>query len=201
MIAALELAILQQLQGAADAGVLGYRWFNLDTFPDQFEQYLQKVGNLRTPSAWAVFLGMDKGEDQGDDTGWTARCRFALVVAAQNMRNEDKSRHGNGAEPGSYQLTEDAIRILSGNDLGLHLVETITVVGARLVSRTSEMARQGLSLMAIELECRAPFGVFDQDFGEFRSLHVDWDIPPHGNVEPPLPAADPDAEDLIEVPQ
>jgi hypothetical protein len=32
-------------------------------------------------------------------------------------------------------------------------------------------------------------------------MHVDWDIPPHGNVVPPLPAAEADARDDIEVPQ
>ena len=31
----------------------------------------------------------------------------------------------------------------------------------------------------------------------FETLHTDWDIPPHGNVTAPLPAAETDAEDLI----
>lgn len=201
MIAAIENAILQQLRDAGDDGVLGYKFVVLDSFPDEFEQYLKSVGNLRTPAAWAVFLGMDQGDDSDDETGWMARCRFALVVAAQNLRNEETTRHGDGAKAGSYQLAVDAIRVLSGSDLGLPLVEPVAIGGARLVSRSDQMARQGLSLMAIELDCRAAFGVFDEDLGEFRTLHVDWDAPPFGNVTPPLPAAAPDASDLIEVPQ
>ena len=46
-----------------------------------------------------------------------------------------------------------------------------------------------------------PFGSFDQDHGPFDTLHVDWDVPPFGIGAPPLPADNPDAEDLIEVPQ
>jgi phage gp37-like protein len=201
MIAAIELALLEQLRAAGEAGTLGYEYVVLDTFPDEFEEYLRSIGNLRTPAAWAVFLGMDQGEDGVDETGWTARCRFALVVAASNLRNEQQTRHGDGALPGSYQLAEDAIRLLSRSDIGLPLVSPIMVRGARLVSRSEQMVRQKLSLIAIELDCRAPFGAFLPEAGEFQTLHVDWDVPPHGNVAPPLPAEVHDAEDLIGVPQ
>jgi phage gp37-like protein len=201
MIAAIELAILETLRAAGEDGVLGYRFAVLDSFPDEFEEYLKATHNLRTPAAWIVFLGMDRGEESEDGSGWNARCRFALVVGAQNLRNERQTRHGDGAEPGSYQLMADAIRLLSRSMLGLDLVEPVTVPGARLVSRSDQMKRQNLSLIAIELECRAAFGLFDEDTGAFEALHVDWDVPAFGNVAPPLPADAPDAEDLMELPQ
>jgi hypothetical protein len=61
------------------------------------------------------------------------------------------------------------------------------------------MKRQNLSMMAIELELVLPLSVFADDPVDLETLHVDWDIPAFGNVEPPLPAADPDAADRIEL--
>ena len=38
--------------------------------------------------------------------------------------------------------------------------------------------------------------------GRFRTLHANWDIPPHGNVQPPLPAdASADATDHVVIPE
>jgi len=54
-------------------------------------------------------------------------------------------------------------------------------------------------MVAIELELAVPLNVLIEEPVEFERLGVDWDIPPFGNVAPPLPAADPDAADLIEV--
>lgn len=203
MIGAVENAIVGQLRAAGEAGVLGYEYRTLETFPDEFDAYLSENGKLRVPAAWAVFLGLVDGRDEGDLSGWSGRARFALVVAAQNMRNEQDTRHGDGAQPGSYQLTVDAIRVLSRNWLepDVELEEPVTVRGARLVAISPEMKRQGLSLVAIDLECRLPFGEFAEEQGAFETLHVDWDVPALGNVAAPLPAANPDAEDLIEVPQ
>lgn len=201
MIAAIELAILAALNEAGENGVLGYNYVVRDTFPDEFEEYLAEARNLRTPAAWVAWLGADQFEDSDDDTGPTARLRFALVVGEQNLRNEQDTRHGDGAKPGSYQLAIDAIRLLSGSDIGLNLTSSIEVGGMRLVNRTAAMKRQKLSLIAIELSCRAPFGGFvPGNLGTFGTLHVDWDVPPHGNVAPPLPAAEADASDLIELP-
>lgn len=201
MIAATELAILAALKAAADADVLGYDWRVLETFPDEFEEYLRET-NIRTPGAWVVFLGMVDGQDNGDDAGWHGRARFALVVAGQNLRNEQQSRHGDDGNPGSYQLVIDAVRVLSRNPLApLDLVEPVTVRGARPVARSEQMRKQNLSLFALDLECRLPLGDFAADEEGFASLHIDWDVPVLGNVQPPLPAENPDAEDLVELPQ
>jgi phage gp37-like protein len=209
MIGTTELAIVDVLRqaGGSSGGALGYDYRSFDTFPDEFDEYLRDNSHLKLPACWAVFLGLVDGEDFGSDLGWQGRARFALVVAAKNLRNEEDTRHGDGATPGSYQLAIDAIRLLSRNDLSgydagqLELVEPITVRSARLVGRTPTIKQLGLSLIAIELECVLPTGAFTGDADDFLSLHVDWDVPPIGNVAAPLPAANPDAEDLIEVPQ
>ena len=85
--------------------------------------------------------------------------------------------------------------------LWLDLVKALAVRSARLVARTEDMKRQGLSLVAIELECTIPFGSFAEEHGPFDTLHVDWDVPPFAGHASPLPADNPDAEDLMELPQ
>lgn len=201
MIAATEKALVDVLFDAGEAGVLGYRYRTPDTFPDQFEEYLRANGKLRVPACWATFLGLVEGVDEGDDLGFQARARFALVVAAMNLRNEEDSRHGDGAEPGSYQLMVDAIRLLSRSMLtpALDLMEPVRIRSARPVARTEQMKRQNLSMIAIELELVLPLGTFTDAPVDLRTLHVDWDIPAFGNVAPPLPADNPDAADTMQL--
>ncbi len=205
MIAATEKELVDALVAAGDAGVLGYRYATTDTFPDQFEEYLAANRNLRTPAAWATFLGLVEGEDDGDDLGFRARARFAIVFAAGNKRNEQDARHGDGAQPGSYQLLVDGIRVLSRSMLAdeLGLLEPVRIRSARPIARTEAMKKQGLSMQALELELVIPIGVFAEEPFALETLHVDWDIPAFGNVHDPasgpLPAANPDAEDLIEL--
>lgn len=208
MIAAIENAMLAALQAQAGSGTLGYVWRELESYPDDFDEYLKLKGQLRTPAAWAVFLSLDQCRDEGDAAeGVIGTARFALVVAAKNLRNETATRHGGidqASEPGSYQLAEDAMRILSRSDLGLKLLRPLTIGGARLVARTPEIRTQGLSLMAIELSCDVALGALPTPEGalaDFAQLHVDWDVPAIGNVTAPLPAAEADAEDLVEIPQ
>lgn len=206
MIEAVENAIIAALEAAAAAGTLGYVWRTLDTYPDDFDAYLKEKGQLRMPAAWAVFLGLSDGDNSDDDDGWTGEARFALVVAAQNRRGETATRHGGPdpvTEPGVYRLTEDAIRVLDGSNLGGVLFKAIMVTGSRLVARSAEMRTQGMALMAIELKCRVALGQFANQGnpGDFATFHADWKQPPVPEVTGPLPIADPEAEDLVELPQ
>ena len=201
MIAATELALVRVLLDAGEEGVLGYQYQTHGTFPDQFEEYLRANQKLRMPGVWATFLGIVEGVDDGDANGFNARARFALVLAAMNLRNEQDARHGDGAVPGSYQLMVDAIRLLSRSmlDPALDLMEPVRIRSARPIARTEQMKRQNLSMMAIELELVLPLSVFADAPVDLDTLHVDWDIPAFGNVEPPLPAANPDAADTMEL--
>lgn len=211
MIGAVENGLIGALRDAGEAGTLGYRYRTLDSYPDEFDAYLKEKGQLRTPAAWAVFLGWSEGADQGDDIGAQFVAQFALVVAAKNLRNETATRHGGvdpTSEPGSYQLAEDAVRVLSQSDLGLPLVAPIEFTGGRLVARSAEVRTQGLSLFALTLRCTVPLGQFEGagNPADFTAFHADWDVPAFGDVTlnaeaPFLPAADPDAEDLLELPQ
>ncbi len=211
MIGAIENAIIDQLRARSDDGTFGYLYRTLESYPDDFDAYFAaKKGLMRAPAAWCVFLALDDCFDPGDGTGAQGTGRFALIVAAQNLRNETATRQGGPdgqAEPGSYQLAVDAARVLTGNSLydaeGISpLTRSISISGLRLVQRTKMMAENNLSLMAIELRCSFSLGKFQAGAeGQFEQLHVDWDVPPIGNVEAPLPAAEADASDDVQVPQ
>lgn len=57
-----------------------------------------------------------------------------------------------------------------------------------------------LDWTTVHIETDAPSPT--ADVGWFRTLHANWDIPPHGNVQPPLPAdAAADATDHVVIPE
>ena len=55
MIAAIETAILARLKAASDAEVLGYRLKTLETYPDEWDQYLKDKGPINAPAEWVTF--------------------------------------------------------------------------------------------------------------------------------------------------
>lgn len=211
MIGAIENGLIGVLRDAGEAGTLGYRYRTLDSYPSNWDAYLKEKGQIRTPAAWAVFIGFSDGVDRGEDTGAEFEARFAVVVAAQNLRNETASRHGGPnpvAEPGSYQLAEDAVRLLSRSDLGLQLVRPIEVLRVEPMQRDAETRTARFSMIALECKCAIALGPFEGagNPADFTAFHADWDVPAFGDVTlnaeaPFLPAADPDAEDLLELPQ
>lgn len=188
MIAAIENAVLELLRDAGEDGRLGYEFRTLETYPEEWDQYFkEKKGQLRTPGAWAVFLGIVSME-LSDDRVTYGLARFALVLAAQNLGNETGTRHGGGGDPGSYQLGLDAIGLLAGNDLGLD-IGRINPRRLALVGRTAEMRTNKLSLIAFEWETRIPIAqlIADGELADFETFHANWDVPPFGGIGPDLP--------------
>lgn len=199
MIAAIENAVIDVLRDAGTDGRLGYVYRTLETYPDEWDEYLKDLkGPLRTPGAWAVFLGIVSME-LSDDGVTYGLARFALVMAAQNLRNETGTRHGGGGEPGSYQLGIDAVGLLAGNSLGLD-IGRINPRRLALVGRTPEMRTNKLSLIAFEWETRIPITqlIADGELASFETFHANWDVPPFGGIGPDLPDDEPaDATDTV----
>ena len=198
MIAQIENAVLELLKSAGDNDVLGYKYRTLESYPEEFDTYLKEKHMLRAPAAWCVFLGF-VSMTVGDDGESYGLARFALVLAAENLRNETATRHGDDTVPGSYQLGLDAVGLLAGTDLGLD-IGRITPRRMALVARTPEMRKQHLSLIAFEFETSVPIGQIptDGEPGSFETFHADWDVPAFGNVGPALPDEDnADASDQV----
>ena len=190
MIAAIEIAILARLRAASDADALGYRFRTLESYPADWDEYLKDKGEWRAPAAWVTFAGWSAGTT-GDSGTARLEASFGLVLAAENLRNETATRHGGqgAAEPGSYQLLEDAVGLLAGHDLGLD-IEALGVGPARSVRPFAALKERKLSMYAVQLT--TAFAVeplaFDGALASFDVFDASWDVPAFGGVD-----ADPDA--------
>lgn len=191
MIGAIENAMIARLKAASDAGALGYRYLTLETYPEDWDEYLKDVAVLRAPAAWVVFAGLRLLDDSV-----TSQLTFGLVVMAENARNESATRHGGSGpggpiagEPGSYQLAEDAIMLLGGSDLGI-AIGPLNFRSLRIVSRFPALQQRKVSMLAAEFttDCIMAPELVDGEWPPFELFHANWDIPPFGNVD-----ADPDA--------
>lgn len=206
MIAAIENAMLARLKAASDADLLGYRYRDLDSYPEDFDEYLKEKLEWRAPAAWVVFAGAEVPPGSvSAEIRYPAS--FFLVVAAENSRNETARRHGgqSDAEPGSYQLALDAISLLAYSDLGLEDISPLVPGAIRTIARPNALAARNCSLMAVAFTTDFPVPLVTDIEGDepvpFTGFHVNWDVQPF-NVAPPLPAdADADATDHVELPQ
>lgn len=192
MIAQVENAILARLKAAGDAGVLGYKWGTLDSYPEDWDLYLKEKFQ-RAPAAWVVFGGWREPEERRDGIV-EAPSSFMVVVAAESLRNNETfQRHGAPNEPGSYQLLIDIAKLLRGQTLGLgDDIDPLEIGAVRSVRPTQMIMERKLSVFALEVRTTLYIDAggteANDDIGDFATFHANWDIQPFGNVQPPLPA-------------
>lgn len=219
MIGQIENAILARLRAASDSNQLGYSFRTLETFPTEWDDLLKEKGEWTSPAAWAGYAGSGVPA-RGDGFQVRYPANFFVVVAAESARNETARRHGgkNAAgqpipsEPGSYQLIVDAIGVLAYSSLGLDI--DILLPGAiREVRRTALMKQRNVSLYAVEFSTAFTVQLVLDAAADapvpFTDFHVNWDIPPFGNVDGDpdtagvqIPADETaDATDHVELPQ
>ncbi len=183
MIGAAENAILARLDAAGAAGVLGYRYASLETYPENWDAYLKDKVALLAPAAWVVFGGWGAAAD-GELSRPLLPATFGLVVMAENLRNEQATRHGDPADatmPGSYQMIADAVALLAGHDLDI-LCAPIVIGACRFVRPPAALRERKVSMLALELRTKLQFEVADIGgaLDDFTHFHADWDIPPIG---------------------
>ena len=184
MSAAIENAMLARLKAAADAGVLGYKWRTLETYPENWDEYF-KEKTVQAPAAWVVFAGMKNAEEQ-DSGDVHARASFGLVIMAENARNETARRHGSPGTPGSYQLRDDAIGLIVGQSFGLP-ISRMQFIDCRSVRPVAAIEARKVSMYALEFQTTMIFQ--PQDFedvlgiADFTSFHANWDVPGFGGID------------------
>lgn len=193
MIAAVEQAIIARIKAASDAGVLGYRFRQVESYGGQLDQVSTVV--KATPAAWVILRGLRPGTDVAGDA-FRVAATFAVMVAAKNARNERAARHGAAGDVGAYQLAMDVRALLIGHQLGLEIER----LAPGAVNILAVPGRGSLAVLACEfttawIEEAAPAD--GGNIADFTTFHADWDIPPLGNATPPLPADDPDATDTV----
>jgi len=188
MIGVVENAILARLKAASDEGIIPYAYRTLQTWPKNFDEYLSSQV-IQYPACWAVFGGAHKTERLASGL-WRVHCVFGVVVAAENLRNEQARRHGGSAsEPGSYQLAVDALQILASQTLGLDIraLEPSSI----LPVETADIPKvKQLSIYAVSFDTAIDFATPPgKELGDFNRLHINWDPAPYGHVDrdQPLP--------------
>lgn len=194
MIEQIENGIIARLRGASAAGALGYRYQTLETYPEEWDEYLKEKGaGIRAPAAWVVFAGFRARETEDSGRGDVA-ATFGLVVMAENARGETQTRHGGpnaASEPGSYRLAMDAAALLTGQDFGLP-IDSISIGGLNIVRRMAALKERKVSMLALELRTGFSFSAsgFGEDaFGDLRAFHANWDVEPFGGVDADSAAA------------
>lgn len=216
MIAEIELGMLAALGAASDSGAIPYRYRTRETYPADWDERFRETTEWNAPGAWAVFAGSPNMSLLGSGDIMVEGAQFGLVVGAENLRNEQATRHGGAGagEVGSYQLALDALRLLSGNALGLD-IQALQPRRWSVVRPSALMIERKASLIAIQFETSFTLSPLDPDFAveNFERLHLDWDVPPFGGIdgdpgEPgiqlPAPEAGPgraDASDHLILPQ
>lgn len=191
MIGAIESGVVARLKAASDAGVLGYKYRQVDSLPVmQDDELVRRAAQF--PGAWVIFAGAKAVKQLS--SGALQQGSFWVLVGAKNMRNDRATRQGGSDEEvGAYQMVLDAAGLMVGQSLGLGIRGFNLGAIAPLYPSQSDKAR-GLSLFGVELV--TDFAVLPRaaavpDIGDFASFHVNWDLPAHGEVD-----ADPEAPDV-----
>jgi len=184
MIGVVENAMLARLAAASAAGAIGYSYRTLETWPAKFDQYLE-ARQVNFPAAWTAFAGAHQ-IDRIAKGRWRAHCGFAMVVAAENLRNEQSRRQGGSpSEPGSYQLAIDALSVLADQTLGLDID---ALKGASIAHvETSDIPKlRQISIYAVNFETALYYDTAPVVSGiaDFVTFHADWDPAPYGHLDP-----------------
>lgn len=197
MISQIEDGIIAHIKAAQDNGSLGYTLKKLGSYGGEFAEGLKKAV-IGFPAVLVIFGGATLVEQSGSRMKYSAR--WMIMVAAKNLRNEAKARKGSGDKVGSYQMAEDIINLIGNKRLGLD-ISYIRIEAIR--SLANDLAGQDLaSVYGIELSTTFEMdnSANPDDLDDFAILHNNWDLPPHGNVIPPLPSDETaDATDHIEM--
>ncbi len=201
MIAAIEQAIIDRIKDAAGVTKpLGYALAAVESYGGEFDTELTLTNTINSfPGVWVVMSGLDRPTDLGDVL--RQPITFTLFIATKNRRNEKARRHGAVGDVGSYQLLEDVRALLKGQTLGLD-IDPLKPGRVRSIFN-GQLNALAISLYAADFttawveDVTEP--VAEADLPEFLRAHADWDLPPLGNVSTPLPAAQADATDDIEV--
>lgn len=199
MIGMIENAILARLAGSD----FGYK-LSVESYGGQLDDTETLTGLLgQLPGCWVLANGL--GDPTDVPGGRMVPITFTIFLVCKNLRNEAASRHGGKAgEIGAYQLILDIRNALRDSRFGLEIdplrprrVRTL-FNGKLKTTRTSVWACDFETAWFeddIPAEDRA-----DGNEAPFHTFHAYWDVPPLGNVQPPLPPAVADAEDIVTLP-
>lgn len=195
IIADIENGMIARIRAAMDAGVLGYKFKKLDTYGGEFSEGIEKL--VRSfPAALVVFSGATRISKTNNRTIFAAR--FGVLCCSQNLRSEQSARQGVDGKPGSYKIALDIVQLLMFQKFGLEIAPLTPDAITPLFNDKTEMQLASIYVVEFSTTFEVEGGVDGASLDDFETFHANWDVPAHGNVEPPLPAdAAADATDHV----
>lgn len=195
MIERIERAIADRIKSASNAGALGYQFETIASYGDAATDI--ENGILDYPAMWTIFAGERAPDDIGGGR-FRYEPNFLVFVAAESWSSKTfTTDKADTLSPGAYQLMLDVRAMLVSQTLGLE-IEPLTPGRVRIIE-----VGQNVSVIALEFSTRyeaepAPFD--NGNLADFLRFRADYDFPPIGNVRPPMPAAEADARDAVDLP-
>tara|TARA_B100000686_G_scaffold348019_1_gene438074 strand:+ start:495 stop:1100 length:606 start_codon:yes stop_codon:yes gene_type:complete len=179
MIGQIEQAIIDRIDAANDAGVLGYKLKNVGTWggdnSDDLRRFIKSF-----PAVWVIYAGEAPGRHTSRNQEYTAR--FNIIVAAQSLRNEKQARRGSIGNVGSYQVLQDVKALILNNRLGLDIQPVKPGRVTPLINEKSDGHLASLYGLEVSVTYRQDQIGETDELNDFNSFHVNWDLPAFGNV-------------------
>lgn len=206
-IGEIELALVKRLQEKLAPAKSGYSVKKIDTYGGELTEEIE-----RALSSFPAILVVYTGATVVGATSQAAKVRhaFNVIICAQSLRNEKTSRHSSAGKVGSYQMIADTLAVLIGQKLKVESGDQVTNIPMTALAfrgvrplMNNRVDGQLASVYSIDLDTDVTASMQpSDDLAPFIDFHANWDIPPIGNVQPPLPADDTaDATDHVTLEQ
>lgn len=187
VLTAIERHLVSTLRSAAGDAVR-----QVDAIPSQLDEpTIRRVLN-QAPGLYVSFLGAVR---QGSARLLTAK--MGVYAVARNAAGKEAQRQGDSSAIGAFDLVELVCAILDR-----HVVPNVGELQLAEISNLFSAAFAEIGCTVYGITFSLPLSLPDQvdtsDLAPFETFHANWDVPVHGNVEPPLPAdAAADATDHV----
>lgn len=168
----------------------------IKTYGGEFDDDITTV--IRSfPAIWVVFDGSGTPKKNGyNKTEYPLR--FAVLVGARSVRNEESRRQGAGSSIGTYEMLDHVQHLLIGNDLssvGVKGLAPLELGRTKPVFNTTTRG-QSISVLAQEFTTQYTIIASDRDreeaeVGEIHRVNVNYYFQPSDDFK--------DEADLVEL--
>ena len=199
----IEQAIKDEMAAQIESG--HWSWIReIKTYSGEFDDDISVIIKA-FPAIWITFDGSGSPKRiSADKVEYPVK--FAVLVGARSLRNEEAQRHGAGADIGTYQMLDYVQRLLLNNDLTSQQVKGLApiMLGRTKTIFNTSTRGQSLSVLAQEFTTQYVIQASDRfreenavdDHGqplvaEIHRINFDYYLEPSDGEK--------DASDLVEL--
>ncbi|HCA5335511.1 TPA: DUF1834 family protein [Acinetobacter baumannii] len=160
----------------------------IKTYGGEFDEDLTTV--IRSfPAIWIVFDGSGSPKKHSHNK-IDYPVKFAVLVGARSVRNEESRRQGAGNSIGTYEMLDHVQHLLIGNDLsavGVTGLAPLELGRTKPIFNTATRG-QSISVLAQEFTTQYTITASDRDreeaeVGEIHRVNVDYYFQPSDDVK------------------